>query len=310
MWARLSNSKGCSMQTGGCAAILLLGSENKGTTMKQPFTTGLLLLGLILAGAVHADSVKEASMVVTGSITVGPDGTVQAYRLDHVDKLPKGARQTLATVVPNWRFEPPTKAGEPVTMRSRMSIRLVARELEDASLTVAIGDTSFRDADGPEIAAVDIPRFDYPGRLIRQRVAGTVYLLLQLDAHGRVRRAAARQVNLRTYGSPSELRRWRKRLASAVLSVVQEQSGDFHFSVPAAALKPSGYAVVCLPVDFSLGGPHKIGYGQWDTYLRGPSYQVPWAAPALLAGGIDSVAPNAVHQLGADSLTLLPSGSG
>src|SRR6185437_14739483 len=47
----------------------------------------------------------QASMLVTGTIEVAPDGSVAQYALDHPDELPPAVKGLLAKAIPSWKFE-------------------------------------------------------------------------------------------------------------------------------------------------------------------------------------------------------------
>ena len=64
---------------------------------------GLALVVLLAAGSVLATGPRgvretaEASMLVTGTVDIEPDGRVSGYRLDRVDELPPAAFVTRST---------------------------------------------------------------------------------------------------------------------------------------------------------------------------------------------------------------------
>jgi hypothetical protein len=111
-----------------------------------------LLLGLIwilssqLALAAGADAVRkqaQASMLVTGSIVVAPDGSVNSYAIDHVEKLPPVVVELLGKNVPTWKFEPVCVEGKPVLATAQMSLRIVARRSDDHHFSAGIVGAQF-----------------------------------------------------------------------------------------------------------------------------------------------------------------------
>ena len=73
---------------------------------------GLALVVLLAAGSVLATGPRgvretaEASMLVTGTVDIEPDGRVSGYRLDRVDELPPAVVDLVTKAAGAWRFEP------------------------------------------------------------------------------------------------------------------------------------------------------------------------------------------------------------
>jgi hypothetical protein len=267
---------------------------------------GLLLAGTALAGGPHSVRERvEASMVVTGSIGVTPQGTVLGYTLDHPEKLPPPVADLIGKAVPSWTFQPVLRDGKPVAAKAKMSLRVVAQPIGDGKFKIGVRSAWFGDpGQGITTNMSTPPR--YPVQAMRGRVEGTVYLAMRLDREGRVSDAAAEQVNLRVIASDTEMKHWREVFAKATLSAARQWT----FS-PAGPTDHTLYRDVMVPVAFELyTGPGRIRpspeakYGQWQTYVPGPVEPVPWSdADRMLTGGVDALPDDGVY--GAPSLSLL-----
>jgi hypothetical protein len=294
-----TSRRGCGV---GCIDIHNQGKE---TGMKR-WLLGwgcLLLSGVAMAAGPAAVRKRvEASMLVTGTITVAPDGHVAGYVLDHPDKLPSTVRDLLGSVVPRWTFEPVTMDGQPVSARAPMSVRVVAKPLGAGRYSISVAGEAFsrgKDVSGRVLSIAKRRPPHYPLEAVRERVAGTVYVMVRVDRQGKVAEAVARQVNLKVVGSDSEMAAWRNMLAKATLRTAREWT----FVPPTVGKEASApYWVAMVPVDYSLSGPavpdaeRRGSYGQWRPYVPGPLQPVPWADPAQLAGSADAVPDEGIFQ--------------
>ena len=286
--------------------------------MKRVFPlllAGVLLAGLFVATAVaakspDADKQIEASMVVTGSIEVEPDGSVSGYTLDQPDKLPQGVRDLIARAVPEWKFKPVLVDGKAVASRAKMSLRMVAHPLAADRYEVLVRSANFGDT-GPsdeDVRGKSLPPPRYPSSLARQSVSGTVYLVLRVGRDGRVVDAVAEQVNLKTRGSEKQMEDWRKTFAKSALAAAWKWT----FTPPTAGDAAADEAwSVRVPVAFSMWGTAQARYGQWDAYIPGQRVRAPWLERELSA----SMAPDAIGDSGVFSLRqslqlLTPLGQG
>ena len=265
-------------------------------------TVGCLLAGTALAGGPRAVREQvEASMVVTGSIGVTPQGTVLAYTIDHPEKLPPLIVDLIGKDLPRWTFQPVLLDGKPVSAKAGMSLRLVARSAGDGKFQIGVRSAWFGDpGQGIKKDRMDPPR--YPIQAVRGRVEGTVYLALRVDREGKVADAAAEQVNLRVIAGDNEMKHWRDLFAKATV----EAAKAWTFT-PAEASDHALYRDVKVPVAYGLSaGPiaRRPVYGQWETYVPGPLEPVPWSdADRMLTGGVDALPDDGVY--GAPSLSLL-----
>jgi hypothetical protein len=247
---------------------------------------------LMAAGPAAVRKRVQASMLVTGTIDVAPDGHVARYALDRPDKLPQAVRDLLGKAIPHWTFEPVTLNGQPVIARSPMSVRVVAKPLDDGRFSITVAGAVFGhggDGTGRTLAVKHETRPFYPREAVQARVAGTVYVLVRVDRQGKVVEALARQVNLRVIAGDAEMARWRGVLARASVNAIRHWT----FTPPTVGKEAAApYWQVVVPVDFSLRGPsiaHQTGYGEWRPYVPGPVQQAPWVDRRLLAGSADAV---------------------
>lgn len=261
---------------------------------------GCLLAGTALAGGPVPEQV-EASMVVTGTIGVDPQGKVTAYTIDHLEKLPPVIVDLLGKDVPSWAFQPVLRDGKPVASKTDMSLRLVAQAVGDGKFQIAVRSAWFGDpSQGIRKETSAPPR--YPKQAIRGRVEGTVYLVMRIDRSGKVADVAAQQVDLRVVAGDEEMKHWRDVFAKATV----ESARAWTFT-PADPSDHALYRDVRVPVAYELvQGPlaKKPAYGQWETYVPGPLEPVPWSdADQMLTGGVDALPDDGVY--GAPSLSLL-----
>lgn len=284
--------------------------------MKRRYVLGwsFLLAGSLAAATVVAAErqssqavrkTAEASMVVTGSVEVNPDGTLHGYVLDQPGKLPPDVVKVVDSTMKLWQFSLSRPAQELV--KSKVSMRVVASPVGDGNFTVRVEGASFGDAlpqDGSELTyAVHKPP-TYPSVAITARVSGSVYLLLRVGRDGTVQDVVAEQVNLDQYGDSREMDRFRKVLADSAT----EAARGWHFNPPTHGAKANDpYWQVRVPVAYSLrpwGTPEaKTPYGKWVAYIPGPRQSPPWISKTLAAESPDAV-PDDSLRTGNDGLRL------
>ena len=237
----------------------------------------------------------ESSVLVTGTIDLRQDGTVAGHAIDHRDRLPEGVAAMVDRHAGSWRFEPIVLDRPGQVGRAKMSVRVVARRLDDGNYLVRLAGANFgtpRDGDPAErvsAAAMAPPR--YPQDAARAGVSGTVYTALKIGRDGRVEDAIAEQVNLRYIDSESGMQRWRDRLARAALARAQEWTFR---PPPQGEDADDAFWSVRVPVDFELAGDtaKRDEPGRWEAYVPGPRQASPWATEpdhggdALVAGGV------------------------
>jgi TonB family protein len=217
-------------------------------------------------------------MLVTGAIDVAPDGGVYSYTLDRPERIPAPVVDLIKNSVPGWKFQ----FAEPVNaiQHATMHLRIVAKPTDDQNYVLRISGANFVAAGADASVRVTqthmrIPR--YPAEAIRERVSGTVFLLVRINRQGLIQNMAVEQVNLRVYGSEAEMRHFRSVLGDAVLKVADEWT----FKPPTAGKHAADpYWDVRIPVSFDTpaGASDGDAYGKWETYIPGPRASIPWAA--------------------------------
>lgn len=263
---------------------------------------GLLLCSAALAAGPAAVRKRvEASMLVTGTIEVAPDGTVQGYTLDRAKDLPPVATDIIGKNIPHWTFQPVLLAGKPVAAKAKMSLRLVAKPIGNGDYTVSVSGAYFGERN-TSLKRDMSERPRYPQAALHARVAGTVYLLLRLDRAGKVQDALAEQVNLTAIDSDNGLDHWRQVFATSSLDAAR------HWTfAPAQASDQATFRIVRVPVVYHLeawGQTPPDTYGQWQGYVPGPIEPAPWFdADKMLSGGADALPGDGVYDK--PSLSLL-----
>ncbi|MDR3444901.1 energy transducer TonB [Dyella sp.] len=257
------------------------------------------LCGWLLAGAVGVTDAATASqvrktaevgMLVTGTVEVNPNGSLHGYALDEPEKLPPVVVEVIGKTVSSWEF----KLSGPITdvLKTKMSLRVVAKPLGDGQFKVAVEGSSFGEpgARSDQVSSKDRARPLYPQAAINARVSGTVYLVLRVGRDGAVQEAIAEQVNLDQYDRDAAMERYRKWLTDASLQAAR----GWTFNTPSSgADKDNPYWVVRVPVNFNLrawGAPQqKHPYGEWEAYIPGPRQTPPWIGKALASESPDAM---------------------
>ena len=144
-----------------------------------------LLLGCsmaVVAGSGHRTTMKdaEASMLLTGTINVDPEGAVTGFTIDHRDKVPSAVTQLVDSTVPQWQFEPVARDGHPVAAKTTMSMLVVATQPDDTHYRIAINGATFG-GDKPsseKISSKSMNPPTYPAGPLHAGVSGAAYLVL------------------------------------------------------------------------------------------------------------------------------------
>lgn len=275
-----------------------------------------LLLGLALAvPAFAAEAPIEASMVITGTITVNPAGGVQGYTIHDLEELPPAVRQIVQATVPGWQFVPIVVDGKPTTAEAGMSLRIIAdwQSIHAKQATIRVAGAAFGCEAGPRtqlsggcpegttVAEVSRTPPRYPVEAVRARVGGEVFLVLEIGRDGHVTRAAARQVNL--YSLTDQQEHFRKVLADASM----EAARKWTFRIPTVGANAAkDHWIATLPINYTISPPpmqtgsllrrtNKPAPGQWKAYVPGPVQVIPWddetgsdanGSDAIAAGGL------------------------
>jgi hypothetical protein len=234
----------------------------------------------------------EASMLVTGTIDIDPEGHVVGYSLDQEDRLPEAAVSILGTHIPDWKFEPVLVAGKPSHVSVKTSIRLIAKKVDEDEYLVRVSGAHFgshTDVDAPRSSGLMTPP-RYPRELARAGVGGTAYLIVKVGADGEVEDVIAEQVNLRAVASDGQMSRMREQLART--SIATARKWRFTPPVEPASTDPAPW-LLRVPVDFLAPGQTSPKYGAWRAYVPGPRQANPWSKDnedvspdTLVAGGV------------------------
>jgi hypothetical protein len=273
----------------------------------------LLFVGLMATTAHATDSYfvnqrKEASMLVTGMVTIDPNGSVRDYTLDHSEQLSQSVKDIVKQNVDRWKFQ---FASTPsTTVVEHMSLRLVAHMIDDQHASIRVVGTSFDDAQIPSDENIGYKaraHFEYPKDALRENAWGVVYVLVRVGRNGSVLDASAEQVNLGTFAPAADMARYRKYLADAAIKGAKQTT----FTVPTGGkLAEQPYWLVRFAVTFTPAGQPGDDYGTWSVYVPGPRMDIPWIErPELAAGSPDTVPDGALHTLGGQP-RLPPDGGG
>lgn len=252
---------------------------------------------LLMTLTVNAEPVTgiRAGMLVTGSIVVAPDGSVQSYALDQQEKLPGVVVGLIGRQVPKWRFEPTMLDGHPVAARSTMNLRVVAQKRIDGGYSFAIAGATFPQVTDSQAAAFAMRKQPvYPSTALHDHVSGTVYLTLRVNEQGAVVGGYAEQVNLDTSptATPAEyqLKKWRSILAKSALdaALTWKFAGIKHVDATSG-----GDWIATTPVNYHIeesDSPTVDMYGKWEIYLPGPVQNSPWPdAPIAGSTNLDAI---------------------
>ncbi len=259
----------------------------------------------------------EASMLISGTIVIAPDGSVRSHVVDRPEKLPPAIQDVVGKAIASWKFDPIMVDGQPVLAQTTMNLRLVVDPVDRGSYAIRIGGVSFSGGDpraDPQSDATANRRYmpTYPSDAMRAYAGGTVYLLLRLGREGQVLDAAAEQVNLTVWDSPEKMAKLREKFANAALVAVKRWT-FIPPNIGPSVDEPFWYAR--MPVTFNVRwyghtAPEADEYGHWEPYVRGPRQSVPWHdLPQLAADAVDTTPGGRVLALGkGPKLTNRPPG--
>lgn len=256
-------------------------------------------LALLFALPSHAAPQVEASMLVTGSVSIAPNGNVTSYSLDQPEKLPDGAKKVIAKTVPTWLFAPVVVDGKRVAGVSHMTLRLLAKPLSKGQYAISVHGARFDNPskhEGVSYSGKRRVKPHYPAIARRSHAGGTAFVVARVDRQGKVAKIAVQQVNLGGYGTQIQMKRLRKAFANASTNAIK----NWTFKLPSEGRKVGAdHWDVTIPVKFSIANPMRpkpksAAYGEWQTYLPGPHNKVAW---------LDA------DQAPASSTDVLPSGS-
>jgi hypothetical protein len=278
--------------------------------------TMALLLGLLVAFASHAagpGAVRktiESSMLVTGWVSIAADGSTTKLELDEKEKLPDAVVSLIEKGGATWRFEPVLVDGVARKAKARMGLRIVAKKVDADQYQISIRSSYFgAEAITPEeyvaqsdsIKPIAMKPPLYPENAARMGARGTVYVVLKIGREGAVQELFTEQVNLQVIGSDNEMKQMRGILAKSALNAAKKWT--FQLPVTGENAKQDLW-VVRVPVDFQFYGYKKPGYGQWDSYVPGPTLRAPWDTGSDTTQSPDAMIAGALYDA-RNSLRLL-----
>ena len=251
----------------------------------------------------------ESSLQVSGTITIAPDGSVQAHTLDPATPLGEQLTGFLDQRIATWRFEPVLVDGKVVTAKVPMHLRLVAKPADDGKSNISIASTYFGSGDARP--ATDLPRSSrmtpphFPADALSKGGKGVVYLVVQFGRDGKVIHADAERVNLRVLGTANEMKQLRTQFTDAAVRSAKRWT----FVAPTTGPEADDKSwLVRVPVDFIFYGDKTRNSGAWDTYIPGPpNIGMPWAQEKLrTAGSPDALPEGRIYPLEQGAKLLNP----
>jgi hypothetical protein len=272
----------------------------------------LFTLTLAAAAAIAArapESVRkqvEASMLLTGTIDIEPDGSVGGYAIDDKEKVPDYVLGNIDRQVPGWKFEPVQVDGKPVRARTRMSLRVVAKPTQGEEFLMSLGGVNFGEYSDDATDQVTRGRLrppEYPVEAVRVGGKGTVYLVLKIGRDGKVAESVVEQVNLTAIGDPRQMDKLRKSFGDASLKAARFWT--FHPPTTGDAAGAASWSVR-VPVSFHLAADGNNAYGTWQAYLPGPRQRAPWVDDDDVSAGSDALADDGVYPVGGGPRLLTP----
>lgn len=230
----------------------------------------------------------QASMLVTGTVTVAQDGSVNSYTLDKQNKLPPAVVNVIAQSIPHWKFAIDTsdfqeymRVSQAKLIKTQMGLRMIAVPVDDKNYAVSIRSASFGSYGGytpsEDGSFKTKVKPIYPQRPLHDHVSGRVYVLARIDHNGSVKDLSVYQVDLRAIGPEYKMAIWRNDLAGAAVKAIRQWT----FNPPTIGKAANAqYWYANIPVDFQVcefGGQCNVEeYGKWLSYVPGPIQPIPW----------------------------------
>lgn len=278
--------------------------------MKKAWIVALVvLLSPLAAGAgSRAEALKrvESSMLVKGSIETNADGSVSSVAIDKAEKFPAGLVGYVQKEVMGWKFEPVVVDGKPMRARSLMSVRVVAKKMDEDSYAIAVRNASFdgpAPVEGETLTSKTMRAPGYPPEVAAAGASGIAYVVIKVGANGRVADAIVEQVNLKTAGTDKEMAKWRKSFATVALGAARKWT--FNTPVNGEQAQQESWSAR-VPVAFHMNSSLDTAYGKWEAYIPGPRQSVPWSQEDRPGFSPDALAEGGVYMLGqAQGLKLL-----
>ena len=271
----------------------------------------LLATGVAWGGENKAAQQIEASLDVSGSLTVDDTGKVTSHTIDHPEQLSPGVVDLVAKTIPTLHFKPVLQDGQPHAVVAKMNLVLVASHVDPQNVSIRIKSARFIESEPPVDQRITIKTRASDGAigyaLISAGVAATVYVAVRIDRNGRVMDAQAQQVNLRAAASDRQMRRWREELARATVATIRK----YTFAIPTAGPHADDAEFTgMLPVILRIDNPEPPKYGQWQSYVPGPRQPIAWYGDEDDTRSSEAVPPGTFAQAGTALKLLTPLGDG
>jgi hypothetical protein len=265
----------------------------------------LLVLGSASASAGSLPKDAEASLLVTGTIEVGPDGTMLKHTIDHPEKLDAGVIGVIDRALGDWRFKP-VSAPTSATMR----LVLHAKKNNDGKYDTWVGSASFETSQDHALWSYEgRPQPpDYPNDALKNGVGGTVYLYIHVGQDGKVLDAIPAEVDLTKEDIPARMARWRDQLGNAAVDATK--AWRFHPPMDqssTAVVDSEATTTVMVPVEYGLGIHPAPAYGLWKVYFPGPHHQASWLSGTESAAmkNPEALAANGIYPVQHSGLELV-----
>lgn len=277
--------------------------------MRSLLLTGLLaaLPAVAAPPALTASQIEAAPVYVTrvdGRIVIDTAGRVVRY--EPRTALPPPFAERVDTLVRGLRFEPVEVDGRIVNAETDMRVALVAKQLDDGGLQLAIDNVTFPLADAEQRALPSGGRLvrrgvpAYPREALRLGANADLLVAMHFDADGKLKDAAVQQSALvRARGPAREVASVLNLFERAVVQGVKQWAVD-PASMPADSRVPDGYVAYVhfsYTVSDSPRPPADPRPGEWTLQTRTVK-RVPAWVPALAGAPQPGVADLADGEMG------------
>jgi hypothetical protein len=245
-----------------------------------------LILSALLAGIAHADALPPPAaapaaleqvtlMRVHGDITIDAEGRVTALDVDR--RVPDAIAANVVRIAHGWRFHPLLVDGRPAAAKAHMRLVLAAQRTGDG-YEARVDSVSFpgdETAERAGFARRNTMPPEFPPRLWKSGISGSVSLLMRVGADGRLEEVVAVQTRLENVtGSDATLRKGIKMLEASALDAARHWT----MRVPAdIATLPPERRTIATDVVFAAGKRVSLEpVGRWQVFVRAPYRDAPW----------------------------------